>query len=130
MNMSGEAYVYTNVVVLGQILNAQYIEVCRNTFDYRKARVYNNVLVCGDVKICGKVKLYRKAVLCDAEDLCNNEKNSTYSHIPYGVKEENGNVSGKACIDFITLFVLLEVPYFLYFGSINMSQIIGVGVWI
>lgn len=36
MNMSGEVYVYTNVVVFGQILNAQYIKVCRDTRDYRK----------------------------------------------------------------------------------------------
>ncbi len=46
----------------------------------------------------------------------NNEKISTYTHIPYSVKEEDRDISRKACIDFITLFVLLEVPYFLYFG--------------
>ncbi|CDO49204.1 hypothetical protein BM1374166_01539 [Bartonella tribocorum] len=59
--MSREAYVYTNVVVLGQILNTQYIEVCSNTRDYRKSRVFRDALVCGDVKICGKVKLLQKS---------------------------------------------------------------------
>lgn len=49
--MSREAYVYTNVVILGQLLNTQYIKVCSKTRDYKKSRVFNNALVCGDVKL-------------------------------------------------------------------------------
>ncbi|WP_208439222.1 hypothetical protein [Bartonella tribocorum] len=121
--------VYTNVVVFDQTLNAQYIEVYRSTRDYRKARFYNNALVGGDAKICRKAKFYRKVVFWGTEDFYNNEKIPIYSSIPHGVKGEERNFLGKACIGFIPLFVLLEVSYFLYFGSINMLQIIGVSVW-
>ncbi|WP_375628799.1 MULTISPECIES: hypothetical protein [unclassified Bartonella] len=74
MNMSGDAYANANAVFFDQVLNAQCIEFCGDTRDFRKARVYNDALVCGDVKICGKAKFYRNAVLCDTEDFCNNEK--------------------------------------------------------
>ncbi|WP_375646149.1 hypothetical protein [Bartonella sp. TT29SHDZB] len=74
MNMSGDAYVYANAVFFDQVLKAQCIEFYGDTRDCRKARVYNDALVCDDVKICGKAKFYRNAVLCDTEDFCNDKK--------------------------------------------------------
>ncbi|WP_142416547.1 hypothetical protein [Bartonella massiliensis] len=128
LNRSGEVYIYTNAVIFSQVMNAQYIEVCSDTCDYREARVYRNALICCDVKICGKVKFCRRAVLCVIKFFCNHQKNFTYSPIPHCVKEEDRSGLREAYIGFITLFILFKVPYFVYFISINMSQIIDESV--
>ncbi len=85
--MSGDVYVYANVVFFDQVLNTQCFEFYGDTRDCRKARVYNDALVYGDVKILGRQNFAE--ILCFVTlKIFVIMKTFIYSRIPHGVKRK------------------------------------------